>query len=161
MLAGDFAAAELRLRRGYEAYEAMGEKAVRSTTAALLAEAILAQGRYDEADWFSKLSEELAEPDDLTTQILWRDVRAKLLAAHGRFDDAERLAREAVTLAEETDFVNYHADALVDLATVLESGGHTTEASAIIADAIRLYEQKGNTVSADAARAHLDMLAAL
>ena len=161
MLAGDFAAAELRLRRGYEAYEAMGEIALRSTTAALLAKAILAQGRHDEADRFIKLSEELAEPDDLTTQILWRDVRAKLLAAHGRFDDAERLAREAVTLAEETDFVNIHADALVDLAAVLESGGRNAEASAIIADAIRLYEEKGSTVSADAARAHLDTLAAL
>ncbi len=161
MLAGDFAAAELRLRRGYEAYEAMGENALRSTTAALLAGAILAQGRHEEAEQFSNVSEELAEPDDLATQILWRGVRAKLLAARESFDDAERLAREGVTLAERTDFVNYRADALTDLAAVLESGGRGAEASEAVADALRLYEEKGNAVAADAARTQLDALAAV
>ena len=35
--------------RGYEALEAMGEKALLATTAAMLAQALYAQGRYDEA----------------------------------------------------------------------------------------------------------------
>src|SRR5439155_14930454 len=50
MLAGDFGAAEQGLRLSYEAYEAMGEKGFRSTTAGFLARAILAQGRHEEAE---------------------------------------------------------------------------------------------------------------
>ena len=55
-------------------------------------------------------------------------VRARLLAARGGFAEAEQLAREAVTLAESTEFVNFHADALIDLAAVLEADSRTAEA---------------------------------
>jgi DNA-binding SARP family transcriptional activator len=159
ILAGNFGVAELRLRSGYETLEAMGEKALRSTTAALLARAIYAQGRSAEAEQFTELSEELAEPSDLLTQIIWRGVRARLIAERGGFDDAESLAREAVTLAERTDLVNFHADALIDLAEVLTAVGRATEASVAVGEALRLYELKGNTVAAGDARARLDALA--
>ena len=43
------AAAEARLRSGYERLEEMGEKALLATTAAMLAQAVYAQGRHDEA----------------------------------------------------------------------------------------------------------------
>ena len=84
MLAGDFEAAERGLRESDKAYEEMGERANRSTTAGSLARAIMVQGRHDEAERLTELSEELAEPDDFATQILWRSVRARLLAARGR-----------------------------------------------------------------------------
>jgi tetratricopeptide (TPR) repeat protein len=161
MLAGDFAAAELRLRRGFEILESMGENYLRSTTAAYLARAVLAQGRNEEADWLSEVSEGLAEPDDIATQILWRGVRARVLAEASRFDEAERLAREAVALAEHTDLLNDRADVLVDLAAVLEADGRAAEASATVTAAIRLYEMKGNTLAAEVARAKLDVLAAI
>ncbi len=161
MLAGDFAAAERVLRRGYELLESMGEKELRSTTAALLARAVLAQGRHDEAEHLSEVSEELAEPDDVLTQILWRGVQAKLLAERNQIDDAERLAHEAVALAEQTDLLNYHADALADLAAVLETAGREAEAASAIADAARLYEEKGSVVAANAAHARLDTRATI
>jgi tetratricopeptide (TPR) repeat protein len=161
MLAGDFPAAERWLRRGYDALEAMGENGVRSTTAALLARAVLGQGRIDEAERFTEVAEELGEPDDLLTQIVWRSVRARVASARGSFDEAERLAREAVELGRETDFVNFLADALIDLAAVLDDAARGTETSPLIEEAVRLYEEKGNTVSADAARARLDALAAV
>src|SRR3954454_11180579 len=96
LLASDFEAAELGFRTSYEAYEAMGERALRSTTAGFLARAILAQERYEEAEQFSDISEELAEPDDLATQILWRGVGARILAVRGEVQTAEQLAREGV-----------------------------------------------------------------
>jgi len=155
MLAGDFATAERQLREGYDALEAMGENAVRSTTSALLARAVLAQGRHDEAERFTKVAEELGEPVDLLTQIVWRGVRARVAAGRGNVDEGERLAREAVAAAGETDFVNFRADALLDLATVLDTAGRTGETRSLIEEAVRLYEAKGNTVSAQTARARI------
>ena len=76
-----------------------------STTAAYLAQAVYAQGRDDDAGRYTQISEELASRDDLLTQVIWRSVRAGLLARQGRIEEAEALAREAVTMAESTDFV--------------------------------------------------------
>src|SRR5262249_39162260 len=119
LLEGDPGAAERRLLAGYEALEAMGDRAYLSTTAAYLAQAIEAQGRGDEALRFSEISEELGDPGDLLTQIIWRSARGKVLAARGRTDEGEALAREAMRISESTDFVNTRADALVDLAQIL------------------------------------------
>jgi hypothetical protein len=71
-------------------------------------------------------------------------------------DEGERLAREAVAAACETDFVNFRADALLDLATVLDTAGRTGETRSLIEEAVRLYEAKGNTVSAQTARARIN-----
>jgi DNA-binding SARP family transcriptional activator len=158
-LAGNFALAEEWLRRGYDALEAMGENAFRSTSAALLARALLAQGRHDDAERFATEAEKLAEPEDVMTQMIWRGVRARVLATRGESDEAERLAREAVALGATTDLVNDRADMLLDLVTVLDAAGRIGETSALIAEAIRLYDDKGNAVSASAARRRLDALA--
>ena len=128
------------------------------TSAAYLAQALLAQGSDEEAERFARLSDELAAADDLLTQMLWRGVEARILAARRRFEEAERLARESVELAESTDFVNHRGDALVDFAIVLRAAGRPDEASAALADAVRLYEQKGNAVAADRARAEVAAL---
>ena len=55
--------------------------------------------------------------------MLWRQARGKLLARRGELEEGERLAREAVALAEETDMLNVHGDALLDLAEVLALAG--------------------------------------
>ena len=121
LLAGNPAAAEESLRAGYRALEEMGERMFLSTTAAFLARSILEQGRDAEAEEFANVSARLAESDDLLSQILWRGVRARVLARRAEIREAEALAREAVTLAEATDFVNHRADALLDLSHVLEA----------------------------------------
>jgi predicted ATPase/class 3 adenylate cyclase len=158
LLEGNHALAEQRLRAGYDAFEAMGENAMRSTTAALLARAVIAQGRNDDAERLTEISEALAQSDDLLTQIMWRGVRAKCLARRGCLEEASGLARDAVELAAETDLVNFQADALVDLTDVLEAEGRAREAGVALAEAIRFYEQKGNIVSASQARGRLDTL---
>ena len=62
---------------GYDRLEAMGEKAVLATTAAMLAGALYVDGRYGEADRYCTVSETTAAPEDLITQVLWRGVRAQ------------------------------------------------------------------------------------
>jgi class 3 adenylate cyclase/tetratricopeptide (TPR) repeat protein len=152
LLAGDPIAAERYLRAGYESLREMGELGRLSTEAAFLAQALYAQERYSEAEHFTTVCLEAATPDDAFSQIAWRGVRAKTLARRAEFPEAEALAREGVRLAAETDALNLHGDALLDLAEVLALGGLGGDHEA--ADqALVLYNRKGNLVSAAAARA--------
>jgi ATP/maltotriose-dependent transcriptional regulator MalT len=79
-LADDPVAQEHELRRGYEALKRVGEKSHFSSVAGLLAGAVCAQGRHDEADLISRESEQAARPNDIHSHILWRAARAKVLA---------------------------------------------------------------------------------
>ena len=155
LLAGEPAAAEAQLRAGYEKLEEMGEHTLIATTAAMLAQAVLAQGRPEEAARFCAIAAATTADDDVPTQAMWRGVRARLLAAEGRAEAAAALARDAVALAERTDFPTVHADARLDLAAVLE--GAAAEAAA--RQALALYEAKGDVVSAGRARARLAVTA--
>jgi hypothetical protein len=137
---------------GYEALERMGEQTYLSTTAAFLARAVLAQGRHDEAERLTQVSEDIASDDDLFTQAMWRGTRAKLLARRGDAD-AERLARESVELWLETDCLNMQADALVDLAETLRLLQRPDESMNVLIEAVGLYESKGNLASATAVEA--------
>ncbi len=80
LLARDPAAAERELRRDFGELAEMGERYFLSTAAGELARAVYAQGRYAEAEELTRLAEELSADDDLTSQALWRSVRAKALA---------------------------------------------------------------------------------
>jgi len=159
LLAGDPAAAETSLRVGYEALEEMGERAYLSTTAAYLAQAIFAQGRHEEAEQLTELSEQLSASCDLATQVMWRGVRARILGDRGETGPAERLAQEAVALAGRSDFLNHRADALMDLAQVLQAGRRVDESAQATAQALALYEEKGNVAGAARARGSLATLA--
>jgi predicted ATPase len=155
LLAGNPAAAEKSLREGYRAIEEIGERMFLPTTAAFLARAVLEQGRDEEAEDLAKVSGQLAATGDLLSQILWRGVRARVFARRSQFEEAETLAREAVTLAQSTDFINHRADALLDLSHVLKASRRFDEAVTSAQEALRLYQLKGNLVSASATRAWL------
>jgi class 3 adenylate cyclase/tetratricopeptide (TPR) repeat protein len=148
LLAGKPAAAEQQLRLGYETLSRIGEMAWLSTVVALLAEAIYAQGRYDEAEDLAKVSEEASGTEDLYSQVVWRGVRAKVLAQRGGADDAERLARESVEIADATDFLHLRWYALMSYGEVLILAGRVQEARAVLETAVRLAELKGNVVGA-------------
>jgi hypothetical protein len=85
--------------------------------------------------------------------MLWRQVRGKVLARRGELEEGERVAREAVALAAETDMLNAHAAALLDLADVLALAGR--DAQAELDQAHALYERKGNLVMAERTRSRL------
>jgi tetratricopeptide (TPR) repeat protein len=146
MLAGHPVTAEMHLRREYESLSLMGEKDYLSTTAALLARAIVAQGqsRYDEASQLIAISQEAAADEDPAAQIIGQGLSARILAHHGRYAKAAELAFSAVALAAQTDHLSLHADALLDLAHVLAASGRLPEAQAVATQALDLYERKGN-----------------
>ena len=92
------------------------------------------------------------------SQMLWRALRAKVLARRGATLEAESLAREALEVAGKTDSIDVRGDVAMDLSEVLRVAGRESEARKAIGDALELYEQKGNVVSAKRAR---DLLAIL
>jgi tetratricopeptide (TPR) repeat protein len=148
VLAGDLAKAEAELRKGYEVLTMMDERGFLSTVAAQLADVLCAQGRDGEAKDLIETSAELAAPDDVTSQTMWRTARAKALTHAGSLDEAEIVAREARRRIERTDLLNVHAEALVQLAVVLRLQRRFDEAGAVNAHAVELFERKGNVVSA-------------
>ena len=151
LLAGNAVAAERELRRGYEFLAGIG---VQAGLAAQLARALYLQGRYDEAWAFTEIREEKR----MTTlsRVAWLGIRARLEARAGRRGEALECARKGVELAETTDAANTRADALLDLAAVLELGGQQRDESAeAIRRAAEIYEAKGNLPSLRTARALL------
>src|SRR5262249_5539339 len=88
LLTGDAPDAEARLRLAYETLRQMGERAYLATTAALLARAIEAQGRAAEAEPFAEVSRDAAASDDVSAQIAWRSVLARILSSRRRHVEA-------------------------------------------------------------------------
>jgi hypothetical protein len=86
--------------------------------------------------------------EDTYTQTLWRQVQARASASNGDTDTAMRLAGEAVMIAAGSDALDAHADALLDLAEVLQRDGQTEPSLAAARAARTLYQHKGNTVMA-------------
>jgi ATP/maltotriose-dependent transcriptional regulator MalT len=119
-----------------------------SSVAGILAEAIYGQGRYEEAERFTHVSEESAGAEDVYTHVLWRSVRAKVLARQGKMAEALALARESVALVESTDSLHLRWHTLMSAAEVLGLAGREAEAEAALREAIRAAEQKGNVVGA-------------
>jgi class 3 adenylate cyclase/tetratricopeptide (TPR) repeat protein len=146
LLAGDFATAAALGTEACKLLDDLGEKSILSTAAGRLAQALYALDRLDEADDWAERASGLGASDDAMTQMLWRQVRAKVLARR-RDDDAEPLAREAVAIGEGTDMLNFQGDAYADLGEVLLLAGKPDEAVAALERAAERYERKGNLVS--------------
>jgi class 3 adenylate cyclase/tetratricopeptide (TPR) repeat protein len=158
-LAGDASAAEGAVRPSCELLEELGEVGYRYMAVCQLAASLCALQRLDEADEWSRGAEASAPTDDVSSQMLWRQVRAQTLARRGERVEAERLGREAVSLAAETDMLNFHGNALADLGEVYLLGGRAEEARGQLEQALALYERKGNIVAAAKARRRLEELA--
>jgi class 3 adenylate cyclase/tetratricopeptide (TPR) repeat protein len=155
LLAGDPAAAAESGSEAMRLYAELGEQSFASTAAGRLAEAFYELDRLDEAETWAHRAAELGASDDKLTQMLWRQVKAKVLARRGEHGEAERLAREAVAFCEQTDQLNQVGDAYADLGEVLALAGRADEAGAAFAEALTRYERKENLVLAERMRARL------
>ena len=123
-----------------------------------LAAALCTLGQLEEAEELAGTAERLSAADDVVSQMLWRQTRARLLARRGAHDDAERLALAAVSLVEDTDMLNWHGRARSDLADVYELADRPDDAGLHLELALALYERKGNRVEAAQVRERLGRL---
>ena len=154
LLAGEPATAAEFAAEGCRLHEELGEREHLAGAGAGFAQALYALDRLDEADsWAGRAAELVAR--DAWTAMLWRSVRAKVLARRGEHAEAQRLARESVKIGDDTNLLDWHGNAYADLAEVLRLGGKLDEAAAALEQALVRYERKGNLVSAARARARL------
>jgi predicted ATPase/class 3 adenylate cyclase len=149
LLAGDPGAAVRELRAGYDALERMGERGTRSTLAAYLAHAYVEAGDYENALSFSEISEETSAAADVVNQAVWRSARGVALAETDAPGEGEYLAREAVALANGTDVLDLQSQTLTALARVLTRAGKGEESPALLDQARRIFEQKGNLAAVE------------
>ncbi len=161
LLAGDPAAAAGLGEEGCRLFDELGEQSLLSTAAGKLAQALYALDRLEEADAWAGRAAELGASDDALTQMLWRQVRAKVLARRAEYAEAERLVREAVAVCEETDMLDAQGDVYADLAEVLLLAGKADEAAAALEQALERYERKENVVMAGRTRQRLAELQAV
>src|SRR4029077_19967881 len=94
MLAREPANAEQALRKGCEVLQQLHQIAVLATRAGELAQSIYEQGRYAEAEVWTRLAQDCAGGDDLDAALSWQPVQARIWARQGKIDEGERLARQ-------------------------------------------------------------------
>jgi len=159
LLAGDPATAAKFGAEGCRLLEELGDLGRLAPAAGSLAQALYALDRLEEADAWAGRAAELGASDDAWTQMLWRQVRAKVLARRGENTEAEQLVREAVAVSEKTEQLDAQGDVYADLAEVLALAGRPKEAAAALGQALGCYERKGNLVSTQRAQARRTELA--
>ena len=145
MLAGDNAAAERAARSGCEQLDRLGEHAYLSTQSCQLADALYAQGRYDESEQWALRGLELGSSDDLATQFLGLSVRSRLSARKGDMTAALALAEQVDGLARVSDDPRDPADAALNRAEISYLAGDHARVSEMIDEAIKHYDRKGAT----------------
>jgi tetratricopeptide (TPR) repeat protein len=155
MILGRYAETEQQASGGIEQLRAMGEQGYLSTSLIYLAEAIVSQGRPDEADVALREAEALAGEDDAVDVIGTRRVRAKILHREGRLDDAERFARDAVAFGGATDYLVETASSHRELGEILLAKGAREEGVEHLRAALELLERKGVLVMLGPLRARI------
>jgi ATP/maltotriose-dependent transcriptional regulator MalT len=160
LLAGDPVAAERELRVDYDTLVQMGTTYFLSSMSGLLARAVREQGRDDEALELTRAAESAAAADDVDAQVLWRCIRAPILARAGNTSEAESLARAALERASQTEMPSLHAFALAALGAVLHLAERADEARAALKEAVAIYTSKGDVASAARSQALLDAMEA-
>ncbi len=153
LLAGDPAAAVGFGEEGCRLLDELGEKSYLSTAAGRLGQALYAVDKLEEAEAWAGRAAALGASDDVYTQMLWRQVRAKVRARAGDLAEAERLAREAVAIGEQTDMLDQQGSTHADLAEVLSLAGRAKEAAEALGEAFARYDRKGNLVAAQRTQA--------
>jgi tetratricopeptide (TPR) repeat protein len=158
LLAGEVDAGEEALREGYDIFSRTGARSFLAGRAPMVAEALLLQGRDDEAGRLLDHAERSMLAHDIPGQVRQRAVRALLEAKSRNASRAVELADEAVRRAAETDALTLHADAVLARAEVLRLVGRTSDTAGPLREALALYERKGHLVGAARVRAGLSPL---
>jgi tetratricopeptide (TPR) repeat protein len=148
---GDAAGARASLLRSDTSLAELQERAIRSTTLAMLARAHERLGTIQEASEAAQRAEAMSAPRDVVNFVITHCTRARLAARSGDEQAAERWARSAAEHAARTDFVGYQAEAMLELARVLSMQGRVDDARAQATQALELFRTKDDLPGATSA----------
>jgi tetratricopeptide (TPR) repeat protein len=151
VLAGEPTAAERYYRRGLDLMCQIDEIIAAQAFAPLLANALCALGRADEAACQLENVPEPWEGGSNRNRASWLAARARVCALRGESDAAQQFATEARTLLGTTDLLDLRGDVAATVAEVLSAAGDFDASRQAATEAVRLYQQKGNLVAARAA----------
>ena len=158
--AGDPAAALEWLLRSDALLAELGQHALRSTTQAVIAQAQASLNQPGAARAAIELAESLSAPEESLNFALTHRVRARLALSQGNAEAALRWVRSAVAHASQIDSPEVRADAVLDLARVLEAVGRPDDALPEARAALELFTAKGHRPGVRSARALLAELVA-
>jgi class 3 adenylate cyclase/tetratricopeptide (TPR) repeat protein len=142
----DEAIAMLRAAKAY--LDARNETGNNSTITALLATFLAEAGEFDEASEITDAARAMSSSDDFGALVPIGWASGLVESAGGRHDAALAALDEALALIRETDYLNFHADTLRIRGQVLVAAGRRDEADASFAEALAMFERKGNVASA-------------
>jgi len=148
------------LREGYEQLSAMGERAVLSTIAADLADALLDLGRLDEAEAMCAVAEQAGAEDDVFTQVRVGLVRGRLAAERGDTDEALASVADALALADQGEFYELRTTSRLVFAPLLLEAGRLEEARARAQEVVDLAQVRGDVIFEARARDLIERTAA-
>jgi tetratricopeptide (TPR) repeat protein len=151
-LADDLAAAERAARQCCEQLEQLGDQSYLSTHACMLAAALYALARYEEAEQWASRGLELGSKDDLATQLYGLSVRSRLLARKGDTRAALALAEQVDGLAGASQDPGDQGDAALSRAEILYLAGDSAAAEEMTQRAIASYQRNGATARVARAR---------
>jgi class 3 adenylate cyclase/tetratricopeptide (TPR) repeat protein len=160
LMAGNAAEAERVSGEACAFLEAAGERGWLSTMAGFRSTALYELGRLDEAEVAALQSRAAATSDDANAQAGWRAALAKVLAHKGEHEEAARLVEEAIAFTERTDELDNQGYLYLDAARVYQLADNAGRAETALRAALERFEQKGNAVLAQRARALLRELGA-
>ena len=146
-LAGDPETAARALTASCEALQAMRNWTPLSTQAAELADALCTLERLAEAQVWIEIAKAHVPAADASAQFTLKAADARLLARTQDPGAAAKLARDARAIANETDALNQRAAVHLALAEILTASSAPSEAALEVAEAVRLFEEKGNAAA--------------
>jgi class 3 adenylate cyclase/tetratricopeptide (TPR) repeat protein len=147
MEAGQFARAEEEARESCRRLEEMAERSFWSTKACELAQSLYCLGRYDEAETWARQGADAGAADDACTQMLSRQVLAKVAARRGQVEQARTVAAEALAISDGMDAPHFQGEAHLDAAEALWLADDRTGAVRAAERAASLFRRKGATVA--------------
>jgi class 3 adenylate cyclase/tetratricopeptide (TPR) repeat protein len=145
--AGDYAEAAEAALHSCTLLEEMKERSFWSTKACELAQSLYCLGRHAEAESWARQATDAAAHDDVMTQMMSRQVLAKVAARQGDFEEARTLAGEALALCDGMEAPLSQGEACLDAAEVLWLAGDHAAAIRQAEHAAAFFQRKGATAS--------------
>jgi predicted ATPase len=156
--AGDAAAGEQRLREALGLAGAIGVTLMRPNYMALLADAVAAQGRFDEALAILHEADDIAERTEerFYSAEIYRLIGELLQRQGAPADDVEEALRQAVSIAEKQSARSFELRAARSLAAFLKSQGRPDDGRVVLKPIVQWFTEGLDTADYRAASALLD-----
>jgi class 3 adenylate cyclase/tetratricopeptide (TPR) repeat protein len=140
---GDAEEAEKLFREAIRILKPLEDRGTLCEVQRSLAEALLVQGKVDEAEVYALKATETVGPQDVSSQSTTRTSLALVRAAQGRDEEAEALLNESLEILERSEYTRFLSEPLKAMIQFLEERGRVED---VVAFEERLAELRAGAV---------------